>query len=118
MSGRLFRAVSQIHGDIYENQDFGSVKIASKTKAKDDGNNIKDLAIILGGSALGAGAGYGLSRLARDNIKSLRKIDPKDRLKYVIPALGLTGAGIAIAKAQQNNYTKREKTASYYLETK
>ncbi len=115
MNGRVYRKVSELHGDVYQTPIFEGVKLASKQG--EDGNKLRDLAIMLGGSAAGATAGYGLSKLIRGKFgETLSKVDPKDRLKYILPALGLAGTATMIAKAQQNNYTKNEKTASFYLE--
>ncbi len=115
MNGRVYRKVSELHGDVYQTPIFEGVKLASKQE--DSGNKLRDLALMLGGSAAGATAGYGLSKLIRGKFgTTLSKVDPKDRLKYILPALGLAGTATMIAKAQQNNYTKNEKTASFYLE--
>lgn len=114
MNGRLFRIVSEIHGDVYDKPLFDGVKLAEHEP--DNGSRLKDLGLIAGGSAAGAGLGYGASRLIRKNFgQTLAKIDPKDRLKYLLPALALAGTATTIAKLQQNNYTKNEKTASHYL---
>jgi hypothetical protein len=82
---------------------------------KDTKDKLKDLGIIVGGSTLGAAAGYGLSRLARARFgDTIRRIDPNDRLKYISPALG----ALAVAGAAANTQRKsNEKRASYYLET-
>lgn len=115
MNGRLFRTVSTLHGDYYPQDTFQGVKIAER-KEDQDGSRLRDLGIMLGGSAAGAGLGYGASRLIRGNFgKTIAKVDPNDRLKYILPALTLAGTATMIAKAQQNNYTKNEKTASHYL---
>lgn len=114
MNGRLFRIVSKMHGDVYDTPIFDGVKVAEHTP--DHGSRLKDLGLMAGGSTLGASLGYGASRLLRKNFGStLAKVDPKDRLKYILPALALAGTATTIAKLQQNNYTKNEKTASHYL---
>ena len=115
MNGRLFRITSELHGDVYDSPIFDGVKLAEH-KPDHDGSRLKDLALMAGGSAAGAGLGYGASRLIRKNFgTTLAKVDPKDRLKYILPALALAGTATTIAKLQQNNYTKNEKTASHYL---
>jgi hypothetical protein len=114
MNGRLFRIISELHGDMYDTPIFDGVKLAEHTP--EHGNRLRDLGLMVGGSAAGAGAGYGASKLIRKKFgPTLAKVDPKDRLKYILPALALAGTATTIAKLQQNNYTKNEKTASHYL---
>lgn len=79
--------------------------------------HIKDLGIIAGGTVAGAGAAYALSRGIRSKYgKTLERIDPKDRLKYLAPAIGALGTASAIAHMQQKAHSYNEKKASVYLE--
>lgn len=85
--------------------------MSKKNNTKD---KIKDLGIIIGGGALGAGAGYGASRLLHSRFgDTMRKVDPNQRLKYIVPALGAITAAGGLARMQQKAH---EKKAEYYLE--
>jgi hypothetical protein len=87
---------------------------STKEHAKE---HAKDIAIIAGGTALGAGAAYGLSRAMRSEFgRTFARMDPKDRLKFIAPMLGAAATAGSIAHMQQKANSYREKTASYYLE--
>lgn len=85
--------------------------MSKKSNTKD---RIKDIGIIVGGGALGAGAGYGASRLLHSRFgDTLRRVDPNQRLKYIVPALGAIATAGSLARMQQKAH---EKKAEYYLE--
>jgi hypothetical protein len=82
----------------------GIVKIAEQN-AK---SHLRDTGLIIGGGALGAGASYGLMRLAKKRYgKTLSKIDPNKRLRYIVPLIGAATTAGALAHMQQNSSAKR-----------
>ena len=74
-----------------EEMPFLKLAEAKKDKGPD---TLKDIALVGGGTAIGAGLGYGTAALLKKRYgKSLRGSSPDSRLKYLVPlSAGLGGA--------------------------
>ena len=69
------------------------LKLAEAKKDKGP-STLKDIALVGGGTAIGAGLGYGTAALLKKRYgKGLRGSSPDSRLKYLVPvSAGLGGA--------------------------
>lgn len=92
-------------------------------KKRDNKQFARNLAITLGGGALGAGVGYGTTSLMeRAYGERLRRLDPKKRLKTLIPLLAAAGTAGAFAQTMRQDAVKRQEqrlqkkaSAPFYL---
>ena len=88
---------------------------------KNDNNQFaRNLGLTLGGTALGAGAGYGATRLM-DKLygERLRRLDPKQRLKVIVPLLAASGTAATFAHTMREDAKRRKeksmKKQAFYL---
>lgn len=74
-------------------EDTHFIKLAD-AKARDGDSALKDVALVGGGTAIGAGLGYGTAALLKKRYgKGFRGASPGSRLKYLVPiSAGLGGA--------------------------
>tara|TARA_B100000214_G_scaffold375560_1_gene362690 strand:+ start:6687 stop:6986 length:300 start_codon:yes stop_codon:yes gene_type:complete len=79
-------------------------------KKSKERSNLKDVLSIAGGTAVGAGLGYGTGLLIRKKYgKKIDHIDPKKRLKYLVPTAAALGGGAALVNVLRDRAELREK---------
>tara|TARA_Y100000592_G_C5480603_1_gene325206 strand:- start:3997 stop:4278 length:282 start_codon:yes stop_codon:yes gene_type:complete len=84
------------------------IKLAEEKRKKR--SLAKDIALVAGGTGLGATAGYGASALLKHRYgKTLDKIDPNKRLKYLVPASAAVGGAASLVHVLRQNAEKRAK---------
>ena len=71
---------------------------------------LRDLGITVGGTALGAGTGYATTALLKSRYQPvLDRLDPNQRLQYLVPAAATVGGALSIAHLLKQNQKRREK---------
>tara|TARA_B100000214_G_C23927972_1_gene609316 strand:+ start:433 stop:729 length:297 start_codon:yes stop_codon:yes gene_type:complete len=93
------------------NNELIFLKFAEK-KSKPN-SNIKDILQIAGGTAVGAGLGYGAGLLLKNKYgKKLDRVDPNKRLKYLVPvSAGLGGAAALVNVLRDRSEMRAKKNA-------
>lgn len=85
------------------------IKLAD-AKAKKEPSTLKDVALVGGGTALGAGLGYGTAALLKKRYgRGLRGSSPDSRLKYLVPVSAGLGGAAALTHVLRQRAEARSK---------
>ena len=85
------------------------LKLAESKKVERP-STLKDIALVGGGTALGAGLGYGTAALLKKRYaKSFRGASPDSRLKYLVPISTALGGAAALTHVLRQRAEVRSK---------
>ncbi len=103
------RYVDFIYKTRTPSEQMHFMKLADAQKRKEP-DTLKDIALVGGGTALGAGLGYGTAALLKKRYgKGLRGAAPDSRLKYLVPVSAGLGGAAALTHVLRQRAESRSK---------
>jgi hypothetical protein len=86
------------------------LKLADKKSSTNSGSTLKDILLVGGGTALGAGAGYGLGAFMKKRYgAAIKGADPRARLKWLVPAGAAAGGALALTQVLRQQSGRKSK---------